>query len=78
MLGGQQLPLGEFVVDGVGQLDVLDGGDGGGDMDHQFGSFFVAGFGEMDPYNAKGNFEFEVTAGLTADLRTRSPRGADA
>jgi hypothetical protein len=47
-------------------------------MDHQFGSFFVAGFGEMDPYNAKGNFEFEVTAGLTDDLRTRSPRGADA
>lgn len=32
----------------------------------------------LDSYNAKGNFEFEVTAGLTADLRTRSPRGADA
>ncbi|MEZ0096396.1 hypothetical protein ABH925_007603, partial [Streptacidiphilus sp. EB129] len=28
-----------------------------------------------DSYNAKGNFEFQVTAGLTADLRTRSPLG---
>ncbi|QKV93056.1 hypothetical protein HUT19_15935 [Streptomyces sp. NA02950] len=38
--------LGEFLVDGVGQLDVLDGGDGGGDMDHQLEAFFVAGFRE--------------------------------
>ncbi|MEU9547219.1 hypothetical protein, partial [Streptomyces mirabilis] len=78
VLGRSQGGLRQVVVDLLGQLAVLDRGDRGGDVHHDLGPLFLAGLGVVDPYNAKGNFEFEVTAGLTADLRTRSPRGADA
>ncbi|MET7784908.1 hypothetical protein ABZU94_40330, partial [Streptomyces mirabilis] len=62
----------------LGDLGVGDGGVRGDDVSDQVRGVGFAGLAEVDPYNAKGNFEFEVTAGLTADLRTRSPRGADA
>ncbi len=60
VLGGQQAPFGEVLVDGVSQLDALDGGDGGRDVDHQFGAVFVAGFREMCPVSAPGGVPFDA------------------
>lgn len=38
---------------------------------------FVAQLKDADAYNVKGNFEFQIIAGVTAELRTRSSRAAD-
>ncbi|MFE2064055.1 hypothetical protein ACFXDH_16850 [Streptomyces sp. NPDC059467] len=74
MLGGQQLPFGELVVDDVGQFDILDGGDGGGDMDHQFMAFFVAGFGEMCPVSAPGGVPFDAVVRVGVIRRVEPPQ----
>ncbi|MGK3945152.1 hypothetical protein [Streptomyces sp. RP5T] len=73
-LGGQQLPLGELIVDSVGQLDVLDGGDGGGDMDDQFGAFFVAGFREVRAVSAPGGVPFNAVVRVGVVGRAESQR----